>query len=162
MSNDKQTVFQIRIQSELKEAFKAECLRQYKTPSDVLRGLMFEWLQKQKEQEQQELTSKELAKELIERIPESKMYYILAFLQGAAIPDEATNREILEAIEELESGKGECFEGLTKDFFANMYVVDGIAYAGDPKPMLKVVAVRALADWKLWLKFKVQFCYHKT
>ena len=49
MSNDKQTVFQIRIQSELKEAFKAECLRQYKTPSDVLRGLMFEWLQKQKE-----------------------------------------------------------------------------------------------------------------
>lgn len=42
MSNDKQTVFQIRIQSELKEAFKAECLRQYKTPSDVLRGLMFE------------------------------------------------------------------------------------------------------------------------
>lgn len=158
MSNDKQTVFQIRIQSELKEAFKAECLRQYKTPSDVLRGLMFEWLQKQKEQEQQELTSKEL----IERIPESKMYYILAFLQGAAIPDEATNRETLEAIEELVSGKGECFEGLTKDFFANMYVVDGIAYAGDPKPMLKVVAVRALADWKLWLKFKVQFCYHKT
>ena len=99
------------------------------------------------------MTSKELAKELIERIPESNMYYILAFLQGAAIPDEATNRETLEAIEELESGKGECFEGSTKDFFANMYVIDGIAYAGNPKPMLKVVAVRALTDWKLWLKF---------
>ena len=35
----------------------------------------------------------------------------------------------------------------------NMYIIDGIAYAGDPKPMLKAVAVRALADWKLWLKF---------
>lgn len=38
MSNDKQTVFQIRIQSELKEAFKAECLRQYKNAFRRFKG----------------------------------------------------------------------------------------------------------------------------
>lgn len=31
---------------------------------------------------------KERAIELIEQIPDSKMYYVLTFLEGAAIPDE--------------------------------------------------------------------------
>lgn len=34
-----------------------------------------------------------------------------------------------------------------------MYIKDGIVYAGDPTPILKVVGVRALADYKLWVKF---------
>ena len=34
-----------------------------------------------------------------------------------------------------------------------MYVVDGIAYAGDPKPMLEVLAIRPLDDFMLWAKF---------
>ena len=34
------------------------------------------------------MSSKELAKNLIDQIPESKMYYIIAYLQGAAIPEE--------------------------------------------------------------------------
>ena len=34
-----------------------------------------------------------------------------------------------------------------------MVIKDGIAYAGEMKPALKVWGVRPLADWKLWLRF---------
>lgn len=34
-----------------------------------------------------------------------------------------------------------------------MYVRDGIAYAGEPTPALKVWGVRPLEDYKLWLRF---------
>lgn len=66
------------------------------------------------------MTSKEMAKDLIEKIPESKMYYVLAFLQGAAIPDEELNKETIEAIEELESGRGIKFKGSTSDLFTQL------------------------------------------
>ncbi len=34
-----------------------------------------------------------------------------------------------------------------------MYVVNGIAYAGEAKPMIKVKAVRPMDDYKLLLRF---------
>lgn len=34
-----------------------------------------------------------------------------------------------------------------------MYIKDGIAYAGEPTPLLKVTGVRPLADLKLWVRF---------
>ncbi|GHS97121.1 hypothetical protein AGMMS50276_16620 [Synergistales bacterium] len=34
-----------------------------------------------------------------------------------------------------------------------MFVKDGIAYAGELEKTLKVVAVRPLAEYKLWLRF---------
>lgn len=34
-----------------------------------------------------------------------------------------------------------------------MYVVNGIAYAGEPKPAIKVSGVRPLKDHKLWVRF---------
>ena len=34
-----------------------------------------------------------------------------------------------------------------------MYIIDGIAYAGEEKPMVKVISVRPLDDYKLWLRF---------
>ncbi|HIT08700.1 MAG TPA: DUF2442 domain-containing protein [Candidatus Merdivicinus faecavium] len=34
-----------------------------------------------------------------------------------------------------------------------MYIVDGIAYAGDPAPMMKVCGVRPLSGYRLWLRF---------
>lgn len=34
-----------------------------------------------------------------------------------------------------------------------MYIRNGIAYAGDEKPPLKVCGVRALADHHLWVRF---------
>lgn len=34
-----------------------------------------------------------------------------------------------------------------------MYIVDGIAYAGEPKTPIKVVGIKALSDYQLWLRF---------
>lgn len=34
-----------------------------------------------------------------------------------------------------------------------MYIIDGIAYAGDKTPEMKVCGVRPLADCRLWLRF---------
>ena len=34
-----------------------------------------------------------------------------------------------------------------------MYVKDGIAYAGEPSPVILVKSVRALEDYKLWVRF---------
>ena len=62
------------------------------------------------------MSSRELAKILIDQIPESKMYYIIAYLQGAAVPDETPNAETLEAMQELENGGGEIFDGSAHDF----------------------------------------------
>ena len=35
-----------------------------------------------------------------------------------------------------------------------MYIKNGIAYAGEPKPLLKVSGVRPLENYKLWIRFK--------
>ena len=34
-----------------------------------------------------------------------------------------------------------------------MYVKDGIVYAGEHKPIIKVISVRPLDDYKLWIRF---------
>lgn len=34
-----------------------------------------------------------------------------------------------------------------------MYVVNGIAYAGDPTPVIRISGVRPLEDHKLWVRF---------
>jgi len=34
-----------------------------------------------------------------------------------------------------------------------MYIIDGIAYASDPTPVIRVRSVRPLDDYKLWLRF---------
>jgi len=50
------------------------------------------------------MSNRELAKQLIDQIPESKMYYIISFLQGASIPEEMPNAETIASIKELENG----------------------------------------------------------
>ena len=66
------------------------------------------------------MSYKELAKNLIDQIPDSKMYYIVAYLQGAAIPEEVPNAETIEALEEVEemikTGSGQHFQGTAEDF----------------------------------------------
>lgn len=66
------------------------------------------------------MSNKEFAKSLIDQIPESKLFYIISFLQGAAIPEEEPNAETLEAITELEQGGGFQFTGSTADLFAEL------------------------------------------
>lgn len=34
-----------------------------------------------------------------------------------------------------------------------MYIVDGIAYAGEKEPEIKIKGVRPMEDYKLWLRF---------
>ena len=34
-----------------------------------------------------------------------------------------------------------------------MYIIDGIAYAGEPKTPVKVVGIKVLSDYLLWLRF---------
>jgi hypothetical protein len=66
------------------------------------------------------MSNREFAKSLIDQIPESKMYYIIAYLQGAAIPEEVPNSETLEAFAELENGGGTLFTGSTEALFAEL------------------------------------------
>lgn len=66
------------------------------------------------------MSYKELAKNLIDQIPDSKMYYIIAYLQGAAIPEEMPDAETIAAMEELENGGGTLFTGNTEALFAKL------------------------------------------
>ena len=64
------------------------------------------------------MSNRELAKNLIDQIPESKLFYIIAYLQGAAVPDETPNAETLEAFAELNNGGGTSYSGTTEGLFA--------------------------------------------
>ena len=67
------------------------------------------------------MSNREIAKSLIDQIPESRLFYVISYLQGAAVPDETPNAETLEAMGEVENmisaGSGEHFTGSTADFF---------------------------------------------
>lgn len=66
------------------------------------------------------MSYKELAKSLIDQIPDSKMYYIVAYLQGAAVQEEIPNAETIDSIEELENGGGTLFTGNTETLFTEL------------------------------------------
>lgn len=69
------------------------------------------------------MSTREYAKTLIDQIPDSKLIYIVTYLQGAALPDSEPNEaeaETLEAVQEVNQmiadGTGEHFAGSTADF----------------------------------------------
>ena len=66
------------------------------------------------------MSYKELAKNLIDQIPDSKMYYIVAYLQGAAVPEDIPNTETIASMKELESGGGILFTGSTEALFTEL------------------------------------------
>ena len=66
------------------------------------------------------MSNREFVKSLIDQIPESKLFYVISYLQGAAIPEEVPNIETLESMTELESGGGIRFTGSTEDLFAEL------------------------------------------
>lgn len=66
------------------------------------------------------MSNRELAKNLIDQIPESRLFYVVAYLQGAAVPDETPNAETLEAMAELDSGGGHSFTGSTEQLFIEL------------------------------------------
>lgn len=50
------------------------------------------------------MSNKEFAKSLIDQIPESRQFYVISYLQGAAVPDETPNADTLAAFQELAEG----------------------------------------------------------
>lgn len=66
------------------------------------------------------MSNRDFAKKLIDQIPESKLVYIIAYLQGASLPDETPNAETLEAFTELSSGGGTLYSGTTADLFSEL------------------------------------------
>lgn len=66
------------------------------------------------------MSNRDFAKTLIDQIPESKLYYVISYLQGAAVPDETPNAETLEAFAELDNGGGYSFSGTTEQLFSEL------------------------------------------
>lgn len=66
------------------------------------------------------MSNRELAKSLIDQIPESRLFYVVAYLQGAAVPDETPNADTLEAMAELDGGGGYKFSGSTEQLIAEL------------------------------------------
>lgn len=68
------------------------------------------------------MSNRELAKKLIDQISEAKLFYVIPYLQGAALSDELPNGDTVEAMNEVQNmianGTGEHFNGSTADFFA--------------------------------------------
>lgn len=69
------------------------------------------------------MTYKEKAVQLLDQIPESKMFYIIGILEGAAIPDETPYEETLAAFAEVDemrrTGAGQKFQNLD-DLWASL------------------------------------------
>lgn len=63
------------------------------------------------------MNEREFAKKLIDQIPDSRLYYVISYLQGAALPNEAPNTDTIAAFAELEHGGGHPFSGTTKALF---------------------------------------------
>lgn len=66
------------------------------------------------------MSDRELAKSLIDKIPEGRLFYVISYLQGAAVPDEIPNADTLEAFAELKNGGGHAFRGTTEQLFAEL------------------------------------------
>ena len=71
------------------------------------------------------MSNRELAKSLIDRIPEGKLLYVVAYLEGVTVPnempdDEIPNDETLAAFAELDNGGGHRFSGTTEQLFAEL------------------------------------------
>ena len=66
------------------------------------------------------MSNRELAKSLIDQISENKLPFIIAYLQGATIPEKIPNIDTLEAMKEIEemiqTGKEKHFQGTAEDF----------------------------------------------
>lgn len=70
------------------------------------------------------MSNRELAKNLIDQVPEGKLFYVVTYLQGVVVPDETPNAATIAAMQELENGGGELWTGSTEDLFAMLDAED--------------------------------------
>lgn len=73
------------------------------------------------------MSYQEIAKSMIDRLPEDKMIFVINMLEGLdemsgldLYPDFKPNAETIAAIEELENGGGTVFTGSTEDLFKQL------------------------------------------
>ena len=68
------------------------------------------------------MSNKDRIVNLLDTVPEYKLGYILAYIQGIVADETAMvpNNETLEAMSELENGGGTVFNGSTEDLFAEL------------------------------------------
>ena len=68
------------------------------------------------------MSTRELAKSMIDKVPENKLPYIIAYLLGAAIPNESESpyADTLEAIEDLDNGGGHTYNGPVENLISSL------------------------------------------
>lgn len=66
------------------------------------------------------MSDRERAIQLLEAVPDYKIEYVIAYLQGMIVGEEIPNEETLEALSEINkmknNGDGQHYKGSTKDF----------------------------------------------
>ena len=58
------------------------------------------------------MSEREKALQLLDRVPDYKLKYVIAFLQWVAIPESKPNAVTINAMQKLENGGGESFDNL--------------------------------------------------
>lgn len=68
------------------------------------------------------MSTRELARTLLDQVPENKLLYVVAYLQGVTTPenDETPNAETLEAFEELDNGGGHTYNGPIENLISSL------------------------------------------
>ncbi len=66
------------------------------------------------------MSDREIAKSLIDRIPDNRLFYVISYLQGASVPEDTPNAATLEAMAELDGGGGSVHKGTTAEIFAGL------------------------------------------
>ena len=66
------------------------------------------------------MSEREFAKSLIDRIPDNRLFYVISYLQGAAVPEETPNAETRAAFTELDNGGGYRFTGSTEQLLSEL------------------------------------------
>lgn len=68
------------------------------------------------------MSTRELARTLLDQVPESKLLYVIAYLQCVTTPEngEVPNADTLEAFEELDNGGGHTYSGPVEDLISSL------------------------------------------
>lgn len=66
------------------------------------------------------MSNREKAMQLLDAVPDYKIDYVIAYLQGMTAGEAEPNEETIAAMQELENGGGHRFSGTTEQLFAEL------------------------------------------
>ena len=66
------------------------------------------------------MSNREKAEHLLKELPEYKIAFVIAYMQGLNAIDDIPNAETAAAMKELDEGRGTQFNGSTKELFADL------------------------------------------